>query len=415
MTTSRFRGPRELTAKPLSSWGSGAPWRPNYDGWTRDPIPTLSQTETRRPAGRNASGPSVLLDMRPLQGPSARRGIGSYASGILHGLIEEGFDRNLTLLLDSDLPVPPLPVAEYRLASSRRRYRGHLAAYEEAVALGYDLARIAPDLYHAIDLKLPGRSPVPLVVTLHDLIPWAWGGPKMRGERFRFWLGRRFLRRADLVLAVSQATADDAIRLSRVDPARIRIVPEAAGEEFRPRPGAPDQVLRRWGLKSGYLLFVGALDARKDPDSLLRAWRAATKLLPELELVIVGNPGRQAPRTMGGAHMLGLVDDAELADLYAAASCLLFPSRYEGFGLPCLEAMACGCPVAAFRNSSVPEVVDDAGVLVPDGDADALGRAAAALSQDPERARRSGFERAKGFGWRKAARQTIAGYESLLR
>jgi glycosyltransferase involved in cell wall biosynthesis len=118
---------------------------------------------------------------------------------------------------------------------------------------------------------------------------------------------------------------------------------------------------------------------------------------------------------MGGAHMLGLVDDPELADLYAAASCLLFPSRYEGFGLPCLEAMACGCPVAAFRNSSVPEVVGDAGILVPDGDADALGRAAAVLSQDPERARRSGLERAKAFGWRKAARQTIAGYESLIK
>jgi glycosyltransferase involved in cell wall biosynthesis len=113
--------------------------------------------------------------------------------------------------------------------------------------------------------------------------------------------------------------------------------------------------------------------------------------------------------------MLGHVEGAELADLYAAAGCLLFPSRYEGFGLPCLEAMACGCPVAAFRNSSLPEVVGNAGELVTDGDADALGRAAAALSQDPARARRAGFERAKGFGWRKAARQTIAGYESLLR
>ncbi|OLC14323.1 MAG: hypothetical protein AUH32_05760 [Actinobacteria bacterium 13_1_40CM_66_12] len=358
--------------------------------------------------------PSVLLDMRPLQGPSAKRGVGSYASGILHGLIAEGFDPNLTLLLDSDLPVPPLPVGEYRLASSRRRYRGHLAAYEEAAVLGPDLARIAPDLYHAIDLKLPAQSPVPLVVTLHDLIPWAWGGPTMRGERFRFWLGRRLLRRADLVLAVSQATADDAVRLGRVDPTRIQIVPEAAGDEFKPRPGAPDRVRRRWGLKRGYLLFVGALDARKDPAALLRAWGAATKTHPELELVIVGDPGRQAPRTMLGAHMLGQVDDAELADLYAAAGCLLFPSRYEGFGLPCLEAMACGCPVAAFRNSSVPEVVGDAAELVPDGDAEALGRAALALSQNPDHARRSGFERAKAFGWRKAARQTIAAYVAVF-
>jgi glycosyltransferase involved in cell wall biosynthesis len=354
----------------------------------------------------------VLIDMRPLQGPSAKRGVGSYASGILHGLIQEGFDRNLTLLLDSDLPVPPLPVGEYRLASSRRRYRGQLAAYEEAVVLGIDLARIGPDVYHAIDLKLPGRSPVPLVVTLHDLIPWAWGGSRMRGERFRFWLGRRFLRRADVVLAVSKATADDAVRFGGVDRKRIQIVHEAAGDEFKARPGAPDRVRRRWGLKPGYLLFVGALDARKDPAALLRAWGAACASTQDLELVIAGEPGPQAPPNMGAAHRLGHVADGELADLYAAAGCLLFPSRYEGFGLPCLEAMSCGCPVAAFRNSSIPEVVEDAAELVPDGDAEALGRAAAALAQAPERARRLGFERAKAFGWRRTARQTIAAYES---
>ena len=351
--------------------------------------------------------------MRPLQGPSARRGIGSYATGLLTGLIHEGFDSNLTLLLDSDLPVPPLPVGGYRLAGSRRRYRGQLAGYEDAVALGADLARIAPDIYHAIDLKMPGRASCRLVVTLHDLIPWAWGGPRMRGERWRYWLGKRLLRRADVVLAVSQATAEDAARLGKVDRARIRVVPEAANEAFKPRHGADDRVLKRWGLNPGYLLFVGALDARKEPLSLLRAWRAARALRSELDLVIVGDPGRQAPPRMEGAHMLGHVDDAELADLYAAAACLLFPSRYEGFGLPCLEAMACGCPVVAFRNSSLIEIVADAGVLVDDGDADALGRAAAAIVAAPEPYRRAGLERAKDFSWSETARLTIEAYESL--
>ena len=236
----------------------------------------------------------------------------------------------------------------------------------------------------------------------------------MRGERFRFWLGRRFLRRADMVLAVSEATAEDAVRRARVDRKRIRIVHEAPGADFKPRPGAPDRVRKRWGLKPGYLIFVGALDARKDPDSLLRAWRTATRLRPELELVIVGEPGRQAPRSMGGAHMLGYVEDVELADLYGAAGCLVFTSRYEGFGLPCLEAMACGCPVAAFRNSSLPEVVDGGGELVPDGEAETLGRAAVALADDPDRARRAGLEQAKKFGWRKAARETIAAYQAVL-
>ena len=364
--------------------------------------------------GDLSRGPSVLLDMRPLQGPSAGRGVGSYAKGLLKGLIAEGFDSRLTLLLDAGFDEPPLPPGDYRLAGSRRRYHGQLAAYEEAVALRSDLERIRPALYHAIDLRLPGRSPCPLAVTVHDMIPWAWGGPRMRGERIRFWLGKRLLKRADVVVAVSKATAADAARFGGVDPRRMRVVPEAPDEMFEPKAGAQERVQHRLGIEPGYLLFVGALDARKDPSSLLRAWTAAKKLRPQVQLVVAGDPGRQAPSNMPGARMLGRVDDRELADLYTAAGCFVFPSRYEGFGLPCLEAMACGCPVAAFRNSSLPEVMGDAGQLVQDGDADALGRAAARMSAEPERWRRAGLERAKAYSWRKTARQTIAAYESIL-
>jgi glycosyltransferase involved in cell wall biosynthesis len=360
-------------------------------------------------------GPSVLLDMRPLQGPGAARGVGTYARGLLGGLISEGFDSNLTLLLDVQRPEPLLPHGAFKLAGSRRRYHGHLAAYEEAVALGSDLQRIGPNVYHGIDLRLPGRSPCALVVTLHDLIPWAFGGPHMRGERFRFWPGKRLLKRADSVIAVSQATSDDATRLAGVPARRLRVVPEAADPVFEPRAGADERVKQRWGLEPGYLLFVGALDARKDPASLLRAWASARRARQNLELVIAGDPGKQAPPAMPGTHQLGRIEDPDLADLYGAAGCLVFPSRYEGFGLPCLEAMACGCPVAAYRNSSLPEVVDEAGELVADGDADALGRAAASMAAEPGPWRRLGLQRAKEFSWRKAARLTIAAYESVLR
>src|SRR5258708_27591395 len=138
----------------------------------------------------------VLLDMRPLQGPSAGRGVGSYARGLLGGLIAQGFDSNLTLLLDAGRDEPQLPPGRYQLAGSRRRYHGQLAGYEEAVALRSDLERIRPDLYHAIDLRLPGRSPCPVAVTVHALIPWASGGPRIRGERLRVWLRKRLLPRA---------------------------------------------------------------------------------------------------------------------------------------------------------------------------------------------------------------------------
>ena len=369
-------------------------------------------TSSRRSARAKSR---VLLDMRPLQGPSGGRGVGSYARGLIGGLIEAGFDSNLTLLLDAAFDEPALPAGRYELAGCRRRYHGFAAAYEEAVAIGADLERIQPSLYHAIDFRLPGRAPVPVAATVHDLIPWAWGGPAMRGERLRYWPARRLMKRADRVIAVSHATAADAVRLAGVAEGRITVVPEAPGPEFRPRDGAAERVRARWDVGAGYLFFVGALDARKDPASLLRAAEAARRVRPGLQLVIAGAPGKQAPAAMPGAAMLGRVDDAGLADLYSAAGCLVFPSRYEGFGLPCLEAMACGCPVAAYRNSSLPEVVDGAGRLVEDGDAGALGAAAAELVAAPERWRRAGLERAKAFSWRKAAEATIAVYESLLR
>ncbi|TMF36346.1 MAG: glycosyltransferase family 4 protein [Chloroflexi bacterium] len=372
---------------------------------------SLLMNQPRKGGGR----PSVLLDMRPLQGPSASRGVGAYARGLLKGLVKAGFDTNLTLLLDVAFDAPALPVGRYRLAGCRRRSHGQLAAYEDAVALTADLERIAPDVYHAIDFHLPGRCPTRLVVTLHDLIPWAWGGSRMRGERMRYGIFRRLLPRADLVIAVSDATSEDAVRLRVAVRQKIRVIRESADTAFVPRHGAAARVKEKWGIDGRYLLFVGALDARKDPHALLRAWTTARLAHPDLRLLIAGVPGRQAPPSMSGAVQLGRVDDEELADLYSAASCLVFPSRYEGFGLPCLEAMACGCPVAAFRNTSIPEVVDGAGILVEDGDAEALGEAVTEVMREPERWKRAGLERARQFSWDKAARETISAYESLLR
>jgi glycosyltransferase involved in cell wall biosynthesis len=365
---------------------------------------------------RKGSGrPSVLLDMRPLQGRSAVRGVGAYARGLLNGLIQAGFDMNLTLLIDEALDPPDLPVGNYRLARCRRRSHGQFAAYEDALVLAADIAKVGPDLYHAIDFRLPGRLPCPLVVTLHDLIPWVWGGGRMRGERLRFWLGRRRLRRADAVIAVSSSTAADATRLGVTEPSRVRVIPEAADPVFRPIADAGVRVRDRFGLDGSFLLFVGALDARKDPAALLGAWQTARQGDGELKLVITGPLGKQAPPIMPGAVQLGLVGSDALADLYSAAGCLVFPSRYEGFGLPCLEAMACGCPVAAFRNSSLIEVVDDAGLLVEDGDVEALGRAAARMVHDRDRWRAAGLERARKFSWLSTAQATISAYESVLR
>ena len=371
----------------------------------------------------DAAGPSnpslrgrVLLDVRPLQGPDRLRGIGAYTRGLLDAMVAEGFGDRLALLLDAGLPDPPLP-GVCPVHRVRRRYRGRFAAYEDAVALGADLARIRPAAYHALTLSLPGRSPCPVVVTLHDLIPWAWGGLSMAGERIRRWPARRLLRRADMVLAVSGATAEDAVRLGGVPRERIRIVHEGVDPVFGAMAGASERVAARWGVEGSYLLFVGALDRRKDPAGLTEAWRSARRAGLAASLVIAGHPGAQAPSRMDGAVSLGYVSDEDLADLYAAATCLLFPSRYEGFGLPVLQAMACGCPVVAYRNSSLPEVMGEAGVLVDDGDAEAMGKEAAMLAEPSRRqeAAAAGLKRAASFTWQGTARATIAAYRDVLR
>jgi glycosyltransferase involved in cell wall biosynthesis len=362
------------------------------------------------------SGPRVLIDARPLQGPSGARGIGSYVRGLLAGLLEQGFDHNVSLLVDARLPTPSGPEGAFVAHSVRPRYRGRFGLMEEAATMGGRLERIRPRLYHATSLALPSRSPVPLVVTLHDLIPWALGGRQMWGERSRWWLGRRLLRRADLVIAVSSHVARDAQRLARIPEERLVVVPEGVGPGFRPAPGAAARVAERHGVRAPYLLYVGALDARKDPHGLLRAWQAARTAGADVELVVAGSPGPQAPAELPGARRLGHVSHSELVDLYSAGACFVFPSRNEGFGLPLLEAMACGCPVVAYRNSSIPEVVGEAGPLVEDGDAEALGAAAAQLACDSgraEMARAAGLRRARRFTWARTASETIAAYRRL--
>ena len=359
----------------------------------------------------------VLLDARPVQGADSRRGKGSYVRGLITGLLEEGFDGRMALLFDASLPLPPIPSGDFVAYTVRQRYGGRLGLIEEAAILGSRLARFAPAVYHATTLALPGRCQAPLVVTLHDLIPWVTGGWRMAGERSRWWLGRRLLRRADLVIAPSEATARDARNIAEVPEDRLVVIPEGVAPGFVPAEGAHLRVAECHGLTRPYCVFVGALDARKDPGALLRGWEVAKRAGADLDLVLAGAASRQAPAEMGAARRLGYLEHSALVDLYSAATCLLFPSRYEGFGLPILEAMACGCPVVTYRNSSLPEVAGDAAVVVADGDADAMGRAAAGIALNPQLAaklRRAGLARAKEFSWQKAARATIAVYRRFL-
>ena len=378
---------------------------------TQKAMPKSGPIAAARPGAR------VLIDARPLQGPSGARGIGSYLRGLLSGLLELGFDRHVALLIDGRLAAPEVPAGAFVANAIRPRYSGRLGLVEEAVTLGAGLERIRPALYHATTLALPGRSPVPVLVTLHDLIPWAVGGRGMWGERSRWWLGKRLLRRADRVLAVSEHVASDARRLAGVSPDRLQVVPEGVAPGFRPAPGAATRVAQRHGLTGPYLFYVGALDTRKSPAGLLRAWHAARTAGADVELVLAGSPGKQAPAELPGARRLGHVDHAALVDLYSAAACLVFPSRYEGFGLPLLEAMACGCPVVASNATAIPQTAGDAAILVDPTSVAALAAAMARVVGDPELARRmsvDGRAQAARFSWTRTAELTRGVYQEAV-
>jgi glycosyltransferase involved in cell wall biosynthesis len=238
---------------------------------------------------------------------------------------------------------------------------------------------------------------------------------------------------ADRVIAVSEHTARDLEELLGVARERVRVVYEAAKTLYRPLDDAAvAAVRRRYDAPAGYLLFVGTIEPRKNLDTLLRALAALNSgrggaTVGEVPpLLVVGRPGWlyeetfrlvEALNLRGVVRFLGAASTEDLLGLYNGAVALACPSLYEGFGLPPLEAMACGTPVVCSDTSSLPEVVGDAGLLVPPLDvaawAEALARVVADARLQAE-LRGRGVQRAKMFSWRRAASETLEVYREAL-
>jgi glycosyltransferase involved in cell wall biosynthesis len=222
----------------------------------------------------------------------------------------------------------------------------------------------------------------------------------------------RSVRRAARVLTVSEWTKRDLIEHYSVPEDKVVVTPNGVDPIFAPSGARPDG--------SPYALFVGTLQPRKDP---LAALEALALVPDDLRLVLVGpdkGSGAEAHRTAsklglnGRVEFAGHVEKGRLAELYRGARCLVFPSRYEGFGLPVVEAMASGTPVVAAAGGSVPEVAGDAAVLVEPGNPVALAGGIERALADRERLVRAGLERAKQYSWAETARRTLAAYKELV-
>ncbi len=280
--------------------------------------------------------------------------------------------------------------------------------------------RPPPDLLHVPHYNAPLLFRGTLVVTVHDLIHLRL--PRLARRAGASLYARamipRVCARARVVICPSEATRRDLLDLAPDAAPRIRVIPQGCALR-PPEPAAREAALARLRVPSRYILYVGNIRPHKNLDVLFRALDE----LPapcRLPVVLAGEdqmPGAWPPRERPGTRFLGPVREDDLPPLYSGAEVFVFPSLYEGFGLPPLEAMACGAPVICSSAGALPEVVGDAALTFDPLDAGSLARALRAVLEAPdlrEKLRRAGFERARRFAWDRTARATAAAYREAL-
>ncbi len=283
------------------------------------------------------------------------------------------------------------------------------------------------NLFHGTLNVVPLACPVPSVVTIHDLAFIRFPHTFRSYNRTYLDLATRVsARRASCILAVSEHTRREVIGLLGVPAERVIVTPNAARRHFRPPdPVALARFRARQGLPEDFVLFVGTLEPRKNLTTLLEAYGQVARQ-SDLPLLVGGGKGwlfapvferLDALGLRDRVKFIGYIDEEELPLWYAAATLFVFPSLYEGFGMPPLEAMACGTPVITSNSASLPEVVGDAGIMVSPTDADALAEAILALLHNPDLRsdlRERGLRRASLFSWHTMARRTYEAYAQAI-
>ncbi len=360
-------------------------------------------------------------------------GIGRSIVGLVQAMAELEHGHTLVLLID-----PRAGTGRYDLAALTRLPRvevAHLAASPFGAAQHVTVPALARrlqlDLLHSPYFVKPYLGlPCPSVVTVYDLIGW-------RFPRTLSWRGRLFyraamaltMRTAATIITISESARADLARIYRLPAERLAVTPLAAGRRFKPQPAeAVAAVKAHYSLPERYVLYLGSNKPHKNLERLVRAWeRVLVEGAAEgATLVIAGHQDRKHPevRRFVAARKLGArvrflpnVNDADLPALYSGATVFAFPSYYEGFGLPPLEAMACGTPVLCAHASSLPEVVGQAALMVDPFNVAALAEGLARLLRDPALRRElsaRGQHRAREFSWRRTAIGTLRVYERVM-
>jgi alpha-1,3-rhamnosyl/mannosyltransferase len=292
------------------------------------------------------------------------------------------------------------------------------------------LHQVQATVYHSPYYLMPYRPGLPTVFTCHDLIPLIYPEYFTSTQRLIYRLAHALaLRTAQVTIAVSHSTQADLLRHLRIDPQRIVVVHEAADEHFAPQsPEAIATLKRKCVLPDRYVLYFGSNKPHKNLVRLVRAWQIANVKyqMSNVKLVIAGhwdNWHAEVKRLVEEQNMqdcvvfTGPVNEADLPALYSGATLFVFPSLYEGFGLPVIEAMACGTPVVCSNTSSLPEAAGDAALLIDPLDVNALAETIGRVLASQELRqylREKGLAQAARFSWQQTAQQTLIAYNNVI-
>lgn len=363
----------------------------------------------------------IGIDAREICRPNT--GIGKYVSNLVRCLALIDNENQYVLFVESDrFPLPFSLPANFQLMQVWPR--GH-RNIQSQLALPLLQSRARVDLFHATHHDAaPLLGTAKMVLTVHDIAPIDLQDFPLLHRQCYALLSWGVTHRAAAVISVSQFTQKRLVAWNTAAKTKSTVVYEAADEYYPDEdPSKWERLGKRFGLRGRYVLYVGSLARRKNLKGLLRSIPTVKSLCSDIQFVVVGIASGRADYSLSAdeegqvIRIHGGLSVDEMRLLYACAEVMVFPSFYEGFGLPVLEAMACGCPVVTSRTSSLPEIVGAAGILIEPFDNDAISAAIVSVLNDPslrKQMRNDGIARAAKFSWERMAQETLTVYRSAF-